>query len=69
MSGAHEIFHVVALVSFLGAMGVAFIGVAAPVLFGANEDRSVPRLRTSLLLAAAAMAGLAADWAMHKLLA
>lgn len=66
---AHDVFHVVALISFLAAMGVAFIGIAAPALFEQSERASLPRLRTSLLLGLAAAGGLAADWLLHKILA
>lgn len=66
----HQIFHVVALVAFLTALGVAFLGVMAPLMFSPESDREsirVPALKGSVLLALAAGAGLGADWLIHNL--
>lgn len=63
----HQIFHVVALVAFLAALGVAFLGVTAPLMFPEKDSIRVPALRGSLLLAVSAAAGLGADWLIHNL--
>ncbi|MGH9199587.1 MAG: hypothetical protein ACRD1T_28135 [Acidimicrobiia bacterium] len=66
----HQIFHVVALVAFLTALGVAFLGVTAPLMFPSQDSQEsirLPALKGSVLLAVAAGAGLGADWLIHNL--
>ncbi|MGH7425419.1 MAG: hypothetical protein ACREJP_04570 [Candidatus Methylomirabilales bacterium] len=66
-STLHQAFHVVVLLSFLAANGVAFVGGVAPVLFSDRRDLGVPALRTSILLALGAAVGLVAEWLAHAL--
>ena len=63
----HQIFHVLALLLFLPAIAVAFLGLIQPLLGDAGGVR-LPALRTSLLLAAGAALGLGADSLVHHLL-
>lgn len=62
----HQIFHVLVLLLFLPAMAVAFLGLIRPLL-GDSSGIRLPALKTSLLLAVGAAAGLGADWLIHHL--
>ncbi len=62
----HQIFHVLALLLFLPAIAVAFLGLIRPLL-GDPMGLKLPAFKTSLLLAAGAAAGLGADWLIHHL--
>jgi len=62
----HQVVHVVVLLLFLPAMAVAFLGLLRPLLGDAGGFK-LPALRTSLMLAGAAIAGLGVEWLMHHL--
>jgi len=61
----HQIFHVAALILFLAAGAAAFLGVLGAMI-GEEAGIKLPGLRSTLLLALAAAAGLAADWVVHS---
>lgn len=67
MRNLHQIFHVIALVGFLGAVATAFLGLAAPLLFIERSGIKTPALRTAFLLLLAAGGGLTGDWVVHHL--
>lgn len=64
----HQALHVLILLFFLGALAMAFLGLAAPLVFQDRGGGRLPAFRTSVLLAGAAGAVLAADWLGHNLL-
>lgn len=68
MANLHQVFHVIALLAFLAALALAFVGMTAPLLFPDRGGMNIPALRTSLLLVLAAAGGLAGDWLVHNLL-
>lgn len=63
----HDALHVTVLVLFLGALAMAFVGLATPLLFGERRDFQAPALWGSLALGAVALAGLGLEWAAHRL--
>lgn len=67
MRNFHQVFHVIALLGFLGALATAFLGLTAPLLFPDRSGIRTPAVRTALLLLLAAGGGLAGDWLAHNL--
>lgn len=67
MANIHQVFHVIALLAFLAALALAFVGMTAPLMFPDRDRMSAPALKTSLLLLLAAAGGLAGDWLAHNL--
>ena len=63
----HQIFHVIVLLAFLGALATAFLGFVGPLLFSNQAGLRLPALRTSFLLLAVAAVSLGADWFIHNL--
>lgn len=63
----HQIFHVVVLLAFLGALATAFLGFVGPLLFANQAGFRLPAFRTAFALLIAAAASLAADWIIHNL--
>lgn len=60
-------FHVLILVAFLSAVGAAFLGMAAPLLFPDRREIRLPALRTSALLALGAALLLGVEAVAHRL--
>ena len=65
----HQIFHVLALLLFLPTLALAFLGLIRSLLKSTEDpvDIKLPGFKTSLLLAAGAVAGLGGDWLIHQL--
>ena len=63
----HQVFHVLALIGFMVAGALAFVGVVSPLLFPEGGFRLVA-LRSALILAFLGAAGLLLDRGLHAIL-
>lgn len=64
----HEAFHVVALVGFMVAAALAFVGLVSPMLFPEGGGFRLLALRSAAILAGLAAGGLLADRALHGII-
>lgn len=64
----HQVFHVVALVGFMVAGALAFVGLVSPLLFPEAGGLRLVALRSALILGLVAAAGLLLDRIVHTFL-
>lgn len=64
----HQVFHVVALIGFMVAGALAFVGVVSPLLFPEGGGFRLVALRSALILALLGAAGLLLDRGLHAIL-
>ncbi len=62
---AHQALHVTVLLGFLAALGIAFVSTLAPLLFPDREGLWLPKFRTAIAVALAAVVGLGTEWLLH----
>ncbi len=64
----HEVFHVIALIGFMIAAALAFVGLVSPMLFPEGGGFRLLALKSSAILAGIAAGGLLADRALHAVI-